>query len=53
MVNQREERWDIELNPELLGTVVMEPEALSVTGLWPVSYTHLSKSISIVEYISI
>lgn len=37
-VNQREERWDIELNPELLGTVVMEPEALSVTGLW--QYIH-------------
>ncbi|MDH0894204.1 MULTISPECIES: LPS export ABC transporter permease LptG [unclassified Pseudomonas] len=28
------ERWDIELNPQLLGTVVLEPEALSVTGLW-------------------
>ncbi|MEO9332853.1 MAG: LPS export ABC transporter permease LptG [Pseudomonas sp.] len=38
VVSQREERWDIELNPELLGTVVMEPEALSVTGLW--QYIH-------------
>lgn len=38
VVNQGEERWDIELNPELLGTVVMEPEALSVTGLW--QYIH-------------
>ena len=28
------ERWDIELNPQLLGTVVLEPEALSVMGLW-------------------
>ncbi|MEK1907015.1 MAG: LPS export ABC transporter permease LptG [Pseudomonas sp.] len=28
------ERWDVELNPQLLGTVVMEPEALSVSGLW-------------------
>ncbi|MGL4318512.1 MAG: LPS export ABC transporter permease LptG [Pseudomonas sp.] len=28
------ERWDIELNPQLLGTVVMEPEALSISGLW-------------------
>ncbi|WP_068828085.1 LPS export ABC transporter permease LptG [Pseudomonas sp. BMS12] len=28
------ERWDVELNPQLLGTVVLEPEALSVTGLW-------------------
>lgn len=35
---QDEERWDIELNPQLLGTVVMEPEALSVTGLW--QYIH-------------
>ncbi|MGG2399630.1 LPS export ABC transporter permease LptG [Pseudomonas sp. SH1-B] len=38
VVKQDEERWDIELNPELLGTVVMEPEALSVTGLW--QYIH-------------
>ena len=38
VVNQSEERWEIELNPELLGTVVMEPEALSVTGLW--QYIH-------------
>ena len=28
------ERWDVELSPELLGTVVVEPEALSMTGLW-------------------
>ncbi|WP_027895949.1 LPS export ABC transporter permease LptG [Zestomonas thermotolerans] len=28
------ERWDVELSPQLLGTVVMEPEALSITGLW-------------------
>ncbi|TRO14502.1 LPS export ABC transporter permease LptG [Ectopseudomonas mendocina] len=38
VVNQREERWEIELNPQLLGTVVMAPEALSVTGLW--QYIH-------------
>ncbi len=38
VINQPEERWEIELNPELLGTVVMEPEALSVTGLW--QYIH-------------
>ncbi len=34
VVNAPSERWDVELKPELLGTVVMEPEALSVTGLW-------------------
>lgn len=34
VVNAPRERWDVELKPELLGTVVMEPEALSVTGLW-------------------
>ncbi|MGE8362642.1 LPS export ABC transporter permease LptG [Pseudomonas sp.] len=28
------ERWDVELNPQLLGTVVLAPEALSITGLW-------------------
>ncbi|MDU9412523.1 LPS export ABC transporter permease LptG [Pseudomonas sp. zfem005] len=38
VVEAANERWDIELNPQLLGTVVMEPEALSITGLW--RYTH-------------
>ncbi|SDR70153.1 LPS export ABC transporter permease LptG [Pseudomonas oryzae] len=33
-VRQAEERWDVELSPELLGTVVVEPDALSMTGLW-------------------
>jgi lipopolysaccharide export system permease protein len=34
VVNSPSQRWDVELNPQLLGTVVLEPEALSVTGLW-------------------
>ncbi|UVE16819.1 LPS export ABC transporter permease LptG [Pseudomonas sp. LS44] len=34
VVNLPEERWDVQLTPQLLGTVVLEPEALSVTGLW-------------------
>ncbi|MES2819338.1 MAG: LPS export ABC transporter permease LptG [Pseudomonadota bacterium] len=34
VVKSPSERWDIKLNPQLLGTVVLEPEALSVTGLW-------------------
>ncbi|UPQ81785.1 LPS export ABC transporter permease LptG [Pseudomonas knackmussii] len=29
-----EERWDVQLTPQLVGTVIMEPDALSVTGLW-------------------
>ncbi len=29
-----EERWDIELSPQMLGTVVMEPDSLSLVGLW-------------------
>lgn len=28
------ERWEVELTPELLGTVVMDPESLPLTGLW-------------------
>ena len=28
------ERWDVELTPQLLGTVVMDPDALSISGLW-------------------
>ncbi|MBS7325547.1 MAG: LPS export ABC transporter permease LptG [Thiopseudomonas sp.] len=30
----KEERWDIALTPELLNTVVMEPDALPISGLW-------------------
>lgn len=29
-----EEPWAVELTPQLLGTVVLEPEALSIVGLW-------------------
>ncbi|MCC0293826.1 LPS export ABC transporter permease LptG, partial [Pseudomonas aeruginosa] len=32
------ERWDAQLSPQLLNTVVMEPEALSISGLW--QYIH-------------
>jgi lipopolysaccharide export system permease protein len=32
------ERWSVELSPQLIGTVVLAPEALSITGLW--SYIH-------------
>lgn len=28
------ERWDVELSPQLLNTVVMEPDALPISGLW-------------------
>lgn len=38
VVQAPEERWDVQLTPELLSTVVMEPDALSVTGLW--QYIH-------------
>ncbi|BBP85242.1 LPS export ABC transporter permease LptG [Pseudomonas sp. No.21] len=38
VIESPNERWDIELSPQLLGTVAMEPEALSITGLW--RYTH-------------
>ncbi|MBV2133828.1 LPS export ABC transporter permease LptG [Pseudomonas sp. MAP12] len=34
VVTAPSERWDVELTPQLLGTVVVEPEALSMTGLW-------------------
>lgn len=38
VVEASSERWDIQLNPQLLSTVVMEPESLSISGLW--SYVH-------------
>lgn len=34
VVQAERERWDIELTPQLLGTVVLDPDALSMTGLW-------------------
>ncbi|WP_315807925.1 LPS export ABC transporter permease LptG [Pseudomonas sp. C9-3] len=38
VVSKPSEAWNIQLSPQLLNTVVMEPEALSITGLW--SYIH-------------
>ncbi|KRW62542.1 LPS export ABC transporter permease LptG [Pseudomonas sp. TTU2014-080ASC] len=38
LIQKPAERWDVALTPELLGTVVMAPDALSMTGLW--SYIH-------------
>jgi len=32
------ERWDVTVTPQLLNTVVMAPESLSITGLW--DYIH-------------
>ncbi|WP_137804802.1 LPS export ABC transporter permease LptG [Pseudomonas sp. G(2018)] len=32
------ERWDVALSPQLLSTVVMAPDSLSITGLW--GYIH-------------
>lgn len=34
VVKAAEERWDVALTPELLSTVVVAPESLSITGLW-------------------
>ncbi|QGZ30270.1 LPS export ABC transporter permease LptG [Stutzerimonas stutzeri] len=34
VIKSPEEQWDVQLTPQLVGTVVMEPDALSVTGLW-------------------
>ena len=28
------ERWDVEISPQLLNTVVMEPDTLPISGLW-------------------
>lgn len=38
VVRQAEERWSVELTPRLMSIVVMEPSALSITGLW--DYIH-------------
>ncbi|VVN85699.1 LPS export ABC transporter permease LptG [Pseudomonas fluorescens] len=38
VVTLPEERWEVALSPQLLSTVVMAPESLSISGLW--SYIH-------------
>ncbi len=38
VVKSAEERWDVALTPQLLNTVVLAPESLSITGLW--DYIH-------------
>ncbi|PWB30791.1 LPS export ABC transporter permease LptG [Pseudomonas sp. SDI] len=38
VINNPQERWDVALTPELLNTVVLAPESLSITGLW--DYIH-------------
>jgi len=38
VINTPLERWDVSLSPQLLSTVVMPPESLSISGLW--SYSH-------------
>lgn len=38
VVASPQERWDVALSPQLLSTVVMAPDSLSITGLW--GYIH-------------
>ncbi|MFJ7798670.1 LPS export ABC transporter permease LptG [Pseudomonas sp. NPDC096950] len=38
VVNTPVERWEVALSPQLLSTVVMAPESLSISGLW--GYIH-------------
>ena len=38
VIKTADERWDVALSPQLLSTVVMPPDSLSITGLW--QYAH-------------
>jgi lipopolysaccharide export system permease protein len=38
VVKAAEERWNVSLTPQLLSTVIVAPEALSISGLW--GYIH-------------
>ncbi|MBD1550980.1 LPS export ABC transporter permease LptG [Pseudomonas typographi] len=38
VVTAPQERWDVELTPQLLSTVVLAPDSLSISGLW--GYIH-------------
>ena len=42
VINVPTEQWGLELRPELLNTLVMIPESLSISGLW--GYTHYLKA---------
>lgn len=38
VIKAADERWDVALSPQLLNTVIMPPDSLSITGLW--QYAH-------------
>jgi lipopolysaccharide export system permease protein len=38
IVTTPEEKWDVTLSPQLLSTLVLPPDSLSISGLW--SYSH-------------
>lgn len=38
VIKTADERWDVALSPQLLNTVIMPPDSLSITGLW--QYAH-------------
>jgi lipopolysaccharide export system permease protein len=38
VIKTPDERWDVALSPQLLNTVIMPPDSLSITGLW--QYAH-------------
>ncbi len=38
VINSPSEQWNVTVTPQLLSTVIMAPESLSITGLW--SYIH-------------
>jgi lipopolysaccharide export system permease protein len=38
VIKTADERWDVALSPQLLSTVIMPPDSLSITGLW--QYAH-------------
>ena len=38
VIKSPEERWDVTVSPQLLNTVILAPESLSITGLW--DYIH-------------
>ena len=39
VIKSPEEQWDVSVTPQLLNTVVLAPESLSITGLWTTSTT--------------
>ena len=50
VVKRPSEQWDIQLSPQLLSTAVLDPEALSISGLWQYSHYLAEQGLNSAPY---